>query len=547
LAADGTPILPYSAPGERPRARRAISSPPLAQHATRGFAWLMLQTFGQKLVSFGSEVVLALWLVKSDFGLRSDAMTVLAFAALLQDYGINQVLIHRQQRFALWANAAFWASLAIGLLGALALAAAAPLVARLYHAPELTGMILLLALRSPINAIGTVSYARLQVDLRYKTLAQIGFATVCVTAFSAIACARLHMGAYSFMWPLVLAAAVLSILLWQAAPPPIKRRLQTPRWRYLTGQSGLLILASALFTLTGQGDYMTLGAIYRTEQGRALVVAIYFFGFYLCVQTTQFITSNLANVLLPTFSKLQHEPARLKAAFLRATRMLAILGVFVCLLQAAVAAPMIQTLFRPKLEPDKWVPAVPILQVISLALALQLFNMPAQSLIQAQGRFGTLLKLAVLCPVVFFVLVLAAAATGQTPDGQIRFEWLGRMLETIFRQPVNVSVVVAIAVAVYCLIIGPAFLYAAIRPMGGTWREIWPIYVWPIVTSAAAIGIGMVACHWLPHTRAGNWAKLLLVPLISLVAYAPLVRLWAPDSWNELTARVGSMLRRGKG
>ncbi len=141
---------------------------------------------------------------------------------------------------------------------------------------------------------------------------------------------------------------------------------------------------------------------------------------------------------------------------------------------------------------------------------------------------------------------MGAAATGRTPDGQIRFEWLGRALEAIFRQPVNVSIIVAIAVAVYCLIIGPAFLYAAIRPVGGTWREIWPIYVWPVVTSAAAIAFGMIVCHWLPHTRAGNWAKLVLVPLASTVAYAPLVRLWAPEDWKELTKRVGAIARRGK-
>jgi O-antigen/teichoic acid export membrane protein len=291
---------------------------------------------------------------------------------------------------------------------------------------------------------------------------------------------------------------------------------------------------------------MLLGGIYRTDFGRATVVAIYFFGFWLCVQTTQFITSNLANVLLPTFSKLQYEPERLKSAFLRATRMLAILGVFVCLLQAAVAAPMIQTLFRPKDEPEKWVPSVPILQVISVALALQLFNMPAQSLIQAQGRFRTLLKLALLCPVVFFSLIYAATATGRTPDGVIRSEWLRNGLEAIFRQPVNVSVVVAIGVAIYCLVIGPAFLYAAIRPLGGTWREIWPIYVWPVVTSAVAVGVGMVVCHWLPHTRGGNWGKLVLVPVVSAIFYAPLVRLWAPEDWRELVNRIGAIARRGK-
>lgn len=527
--------------------RRLATAESLSGRAARGFGWLMLQTAGSKLVSFASEIALARWLTKADFGLRADALTVLAFATLLQDYGINQILIHRQRRFRLWASAAFWASIVIGLAGAAVLAGAAPLIARGYGSAAMVGMVLILALRSPISAIGTVSYAKLQIDLRYRALAIIGFLTICVTAIASIACAKIGLGAYSFIWPLLIAAAFRSALLWRAAPPPVRPRLQVRRWRYLTGQSGVLLAASVLFTLTGQGDYMTLGAIYRTDAGRAAVVAIYFYGFYLCVQTTQFITTNLANVLLPTFSKLQQETARLKSAFLRSTKMLAIVGVFVCLLQAAVATPMVMTLFRRKDDPDKWVPMIPILQIISFAMALQLFNMPAQSLIQAQGRFRTLLKLSVVCPILFFGLVWLAAATGTGAEGAIRFEWLRRGLEAAFRQPVNVSAVVACAVALYCLIIGPAVLYVAIRPVGGSWRDIWPIYFWPVATATAAILVGMLAGRLLlPRTTGGYWGRLVLVPLVSAAAYAPLVRLTARDAWDDAVGRISSFVTKGR-
>jgi hypothetical protein len=264
----------------------------------------------------------------------------------------------------------------------------------------------------------------------------------------------------------------------------------------------------------------------------------------LCVQTTQFITSNLANVLLPTFSKLQHEPERLKKAFLRATQMLAIIGVFVCLLQAAVAAPMIQAILRVKGDADKWVPAVPILKVISLAMALQLFNMPAQSLIQAQGRFFTLLKVSIICPILFFSLIWLAAATGSRPDGQIRWAALHDLLFHVFNQPVDVSVVVAIGVAIYCAIIGPICLYVAIRPVGGMWRDIWPIYLRPVATSLLAIFVGMAVGHPLPHTPLGNWGKLLLVPTVSVMAYLPMAWLTAPAACRELWTRIHGLIHR---
>jgi hypothetical protein len=219
--------------------------------------------------------------------------------------------------------------------------------------------------------------------------------------------------------------------------------------------------------------------------------------------------------------------------------------VFVCLLQAAIAAPMIQTLFRNKENPDKWVSAVPVLQVISLAMAMQLFNMPAMSLIQAQGRFRMMLRLSVVFAIAFMAIIISCAYVGTGTTGTIRFDGLRRFLEMIFRQPVplNVSIVVALGVALYNSVIGPICLYVAIRPIGGTWRDIWPIYLWPLITSGFAIFIGMAVGHMLPKSLPGNWMKLILVPTVSVLVYAPLVRLTAAGAWHDFVARLRGLWR----
>jgi O-antigen/teichoic acid export membrane protein len=531
-------------PAPRPR-RRTTSSEPMANRATRGFAWLMVQTVATKAVGFGAEIYLAKLLLTSDYGVRSNVMSVFLFANVLQEAGINHVLINRQHKLARWANAAFWASIAIAMVAGLTLAVIAPMVARAYHTPELAGMLLILALRSPINAISAVSYAKLQIQLRYKALAVSGFIVVSITALSSIVLAKLGFHAYSFVWPLLIAAIARSAILCWVAPVAIKWQLQFRRWKYLTTQSGLSLLATFFLMITSQGDFMALGSLFSTPAGKAAVVGIYYFAFNLCLQTTQFLTTNLANVLLPTFGKLQYEPERLKSAFLRATKLLAIFGVFVCLLQAAIAAPMIQTLFRNKENPDKWVSAVPVLQVISLAMAMQLFNMPAMSLIQAQGRFRMMLRLSVVFAIAFMAIIISCAYVGTGTTGTIRFDGLRRFLEMIFRQPVplNVSIVVALGVALYNSVIGPICLYVAIRPIGGTWRDIWPIYLWPLITSGFAIFIGMAVGHMLPKSLPGNWMKLILVPTVSVLVYAPLVRLTAAGAWHDFVARLRGLWR----
>ena len=545
LSADALPASPQTPlPAGTPKVRTVVPTGSLAQKATRGFAWLLIQTVASRGVQFVSEIILAWWLLPKAFGLRSEAMTVFAFASLLQEYGVTQVLVHRHRSLAKWANPAFWLSLTIGVLGGIVIAGLAPLVARWYGAASLTGMILILAVRSPLATVASVSYAQLQADLRYKTLAIINVLVVIVTAVSGVICAYFGLGAYSFIWPLLFGAIARTAMFWGMAPPRVKPNLEIRRWKYLTGDSGMMLLASVLFTLTSQGDYMTLGVLYKTSDGPAPLVGTYFFGFMLCVQTTQFITTSLANVLLPTLSKLQNEPDRLKTAFLRTTKLLAIFGVFACLLQTAVAAPMVQAILHVKNDPGKWLAAVPILQVISIAMALQLFNMPAQSLIQAQGRFRTLLRLAIFCPICFFALIWLAACTGVRPTGQIRSAGLEHLLASMFGQHVDVSVMVAIAVVVYCLITGPFFLWVAIRPLRGSWRDIWPIYLWPIGTSSLAIAVGMLAGYPLPATPFGNWARLIVVPLASVIVYAPMVRVTAPDAWADVVSRLTGLVKR---
>jgi hypothetical protein len=88
-------------------------------------------------------------------------------------------------------------------------------------------------------------------------------------------------------------------------------------------------------------------------------------------------------------------------------------------------------------------------------------------------------------------------------------------------------------------------LYVAIRPVGGSWRDIWPIYVWPVVTGGAAILAGMfVGRLVLPRTIGGYWGRLVLVPIVSCIVYAPLVRWTTPDSWDEVVGRIGRVLGR---
>ena len=160
------------------------------------------------------------------------------------------------------------------------------------------------------------------------------------------------------------------------------------RWRFLIGDSGVLLLSAALGIAIAQGDYLILGKI-RGQN----VTGIFFFAFNLSWQTLTLLTVSLGGVLFSTLAKLQSEPERLVLAYLRAARVLAVVGVPACLMQAAVADPGIHLFFK-----TQWFAAIPIVQVLSFAMAVRVVGVTWVFLNGAQGRFTLQLAVnAILC------------------------------------------------------------------------------------------------------------------------------------------------------
>ena len=112
------------------------------------------ETLATKAVNFVGTIVLAWWLSKSDFALAAKAPALVVFANLIQEAGLQQVLIHRQAEFARWANGAFWMSLATGLLGMTVMLLLAYPAEIFFHAPRLGALIIVLAIRRAVPGPG---------------------------------------------------------------------------------------------------------------------------------------------------------------------------------------------------------------------------------------------------------------------------------------------------------------------------------------------------------------------------------------------------------
>jgi PST family polysaccharide transporter len=483
----------------------------LTATAARGFAWMTAQTIAAKVVTLGGQVVLAWLLTREHFGLIGLAYTVMGFASVIQQGGLRQVLVQRQDRFRLWANPAFWLGLSLSVLAGLLMVVAAPLVAEVYGEKQVLGLVLVLALSMPIDGLAIVPMARLQSQLRFRTLATIAGVTGVGQMALTILFAWWGWGAYSFAIARVIGAAMTTSIAWYAARGiPIRRRRDTRRWRFLLSDSTLLFIAALIDCCIHQGGMIVLGLLQSVSE-----VGLFSFSYNLSLQSIQLIALNLEGVLFPTLSKLKDDVGRQIQAFYRATSALATIAVPLCFMQAAAADCVIRLIF----DIEKWADAIPVVQLLSAGMAVSASCISVHSVTLAQGRFRAYLLLRIVLGAAYFGIVACGASAGG-------------------------AVGAAAGASAYYLL---ASFVVAVHPAGGGLRDFIRTLGPPMLASALAIGPAWWISALLPDTRVGLVAQGATIGCVGLGLYLPLVRVLMPSSWRELSERVGPLLRRFSG
>ncbi len=478
----------------------------LGAQAFRGVAWTLGASFGTKITSLLGQIFVAKVLLPHDLGAVGLAYTVTAFTTLLQKNGLREILVQRGEQFPRLANAAGWLSGMTGLAVALLTAAAGPLAARIYGAPELAGVLVVLALGAPFQALQAVPGARLQLAMRFPALSAIAIGESLGLTGLTLLFAVQGWGAYAIVAPYPIVQALSVAWQWRVSDVRLGWDPEPKLWRELFGASSLMLGAAALYAFNANGASMVLG-LFRD----VATVGLFFFANNFSTQITGIVTANLWTVLLPSLGRLQADPARQTAAFKRVCDVVSLVSMPICFGLAAVAEPALRLLYG-----EKWLAAVPALQFLSVGAAFGVPFALAINLMMAQGRYRALFLLNVYRSVGFLALIGLGG-------------WWGG------------GTAVAAAAALYNLLYGPPTTLAAVQPGGGRWREVWALHVRPLVLSVLGVGVA-AALGALPLFRQRPLLQLTVTVLAGVAFCALLARWIMPVAWEELAGRVRSLL-----
>src|ERR1700748_2821744 len=180
--------------GKMERSARRGQPIPAGRAAISGFAWLMFQSGGSRVVSILTQLLLAKLLVPSQFGVISIVYMISTISAAIVNFGIDNVLLQRYRTVHLWLAASFWTSLGLSICGLAVVAVAATVLSGAYHLPQLPELSILLALSMPFGALTTIPAVKLRLDMNFKFPAIYGTLENLATQLASVVLAMLGFG-----------------------------------------------------------------------------------------------------------------------------------------------------------------------------------------------------------------------------------------------------------------------------------------------------------------------------------------------------------------
>lgn len=380
-----------------------MSAPPSErQRAVRNVGWAAVQKWFVKLAGVATFVVIGRLLAPAEIGLATLAMATVGFLAVVADFGMSTYLVRAPDVDRRRTSTVFWSTLALGVLGAVLLAALAGPLAAVLGEPDAAPVLQALAAGLVVTTLTCVPAALLVREMRFSAMAARGVAAAVVSAVVGISLALAGAG----VWALVaqsLAQNVFSLVwFWAAArwwpSVTVSREVLRDIWRFGSTVLGINLVQA----VRDRADQLVVGGVAGIEVLGYWAVATRVLG--LVHEVTMSVMDLVA---LPLFARMRGDLPRFTRAYETAGAMsTALLAPAVAVL-AVVSPVVIPGLFGPQ-----WEPSVLPAQILSIAYGIGAVGYFNRSALLAFDRAGTAWTVAVGSLAVHVGVLLVAAGSG---------------------------------------------------------------------------------------------------------------------------------------
>lgn len=366
--------------------------------------WVALSQGARVLSQLVSMTVLARLLAPDAYGLMALAAIVTNLAYLFRDMGTGAALIQAAAVSPRMAATVHWSNLGLGVLIGVTVAASAPLMAHVFHEPQLTGVLCLLALVFPVTAVGVVHQALLERESKFSVVAGAEIAAALAGLAVALLLAWRGAGVFSLVAQMIVSTLVstTTIVLRSSFKPA--RHWDLAEFKSIAGFSGNLSLFNLVLYVSRNADSMVVGRLLGSAS-----LGVYSMAYRLMLFPLQNMTFVASRVLFPVMSRKQGEGdgAEVAALFLRTLGFISFLTAPLMAGLFCLREPFVQVMLGPQ-----WQAAVVLLAWLAPVGFIQSLVSSTGTVLMARGSTGLMLRLGLVGAVLQVGAVIIGARWG---------------------------------------------------------------------------------------------------------------------------------------
>ena len=351
-----------------------------------GLIWSFIDNFSVQLSQFIIGIILARILSPNDFGLIGMLTIFITISQWFVSSGFGQALIRKKDCNQNDYSTVFIFNIISGFVLYIVLFLTSSYISNFFNEPQLEALLNVLGISLIIIAFTIIQQTQLTKRLDFKLQTRISVISSIISGIIGVLLAYLGYGVWSLVYKSLLEYFIRSFLLWRYNKWRPSFIFDTNSFKELFGFGSKLMLRGLIYTIFNNLYYVVIGKYFSTAD----------LGYYTrAEQFNRMPSSNINKVInrvsYPVLSELQNDDKALKAAYKKIFTSLVFISSISMLILGAIAEPLILTLIG-----EKWLPSVPILQLlcfVGLLYPLCDFNL---TILKVKGKSGLILKLEII-------------------------------------------------------------------------------------------------------------------------------------------------------
>jgi O-antigen/teichoic acid export membrane protein len=346
-----------------------------ARAISGGFVTVSAQA-AKFVLNLTAAAILARLLTPREFGLVGMVLGVTGLVGLFKELGLSTATVQRETITQQQVSNLFWVNVAVsGMLTVISFGLS-PWIARFYHDPRVTGIMMALSLTFVLTGSTVQHQALLTRQMRFRALAVIEVTSMLAGFTTACCLAKFGFAYWALVAQQMVSAAASFVLIWYTSGwrPSMPKRHSGVRPMLSFGAH--LTIADFIGLSLINSDSVLIGRVFGAEP-----LGLYTRASVLLARPLQQLSIPINAVLIPVLSRMQSDSERYRRIFIRTYEALALIFFSLAAMCLALARPLVLVILGPK-----WSGVIPLFSAFAIVAVSSPLAEVAVWLFQSQGR-----------------------------------------------------------------------------------------------------------------------------------------------------------------